>query len=885
MTTWTIDVYEAKSVQGSRLSAMDQRSTCNPMVTVEFGGEKLCSTSQQSNTRDPKWNERLRGESKEGLAKRLPLVFRVQHKPIWGGAESVRTVSFARVFVSPDNAKEPKKRLQLLSNYSQEENGGWIDIAWTAVDHTEKRDREDAEARAKAAMLKSMTPPATTGASPPEPITSKLASPAKKLTVGDKILARDDDGPWRSGIVQEVDAEGLPKIKLEKAKDKDKDTAAKPDEKPADGKPEAKDEAPKVDGKASTVDAAAQAIHAAKLSPNQAHQLALLQQQVGLVPSAVDTELAALVRKKDEAVAAERFLDAQQLKEQIDGYKSLVEQRQGGWRSEAPVASLVRSLRRIEFESGKCIEAGTIGELIGGLVRMGTALFTPAPGDVENYAAAYPSAATGPGSSSSLPPGAITRKQALAATLPAQTGQQQQQQQLDLLYPPHASTMHGSSTVANRAAYTSVARQAPPQRGGHPHNGGGEYMLVIVPQYEMTDGSPAVEFVVRNVAQHDLVAAIKQRLQAISGVPATQQSLAQLLPDGRRQLLDDRRTLASYFVSSGDSLMLTRTAGVTHVSVVIEGRHRARLALPHGSTVLSLKQRILHKENVPVSLQTLEYEGEILHDSKPLSYYGIAGPEPAIRLYQEQLRATPAAAPAGISRRRGDLIKITVLDETDASERRSITMDCLASEQVSSIKQRLAQQGGLPHAMVLTFEGAELGDAYELQEYCVADGAILVAQSKGRTSSPALKTSAARSDSPGLGIVSGGPPQQSEDVTVLQSQVAVMSKQVQTLSQCLENLLHSQQQQHQQQHGDSAGQKVMLDPRTQNSTAALLSDSRALRQAAENEVARVVTLSEPVNRSPRRSSYLLPAVPDITSTGRFQQMKKIAQEHAAVARR
>ncbi|KAJ9465401.1 hypothetical protein DIPPA_00031 [Diplonema papillatum] len=64
----TIDVYEAKSVQGLRLSAMDQRSTCNPMVTVEFGGEKLCSTSQQTNTRNSEWNEGLRGESKASAA-------------------------------------------------------------------------------------------------------------------------------------------------------------------------------------------------------------------------------------------------------------------------------------------------------------------------------------------------------------------------------------------------------------------------------------------------------------------------------------------------------------------------------------------------------------------------------------------------------------------------------------------------------------------------------------------------------------------------------------------------------------------------------------------------------------------------------------------------
>ena len=841
MTTWTVDVYNAKHVQG--LHTTHRGASCNPKVVVEYAGERIGVTSQQNNTRDPSWNDTVRGETKEGIARRAHLTFKVVHRPEWAGADRTNAVSYARVFVSADNNREFRKKLMLKSEVTHEENGGWIEVGWHAVETSDRNRRErsvEDEDKAKEAMLSQMrtSPSLRPGQAPSPKALGGVAS--KKWNVGDKILYRDDDfSQWKTGFVLDLAPDGTPKVQVQKDAKDDKDTT-KPSKSsdskdtPTDSKDtekEKKDE-PKETAKEKEKETMTSPEGVARVvSPNQNYTLNHLIQAgvLGTLPDQLDTELTQLIKRKEQAVASEQYREAQILKEQIEVYKEVKERHKTGWRSEAPVSRLVKAARRIDFESGKCIEAGTIGEVIGGLVRMGSALFTPTTGDVEGYGAAAPPGVTHAVSTSNIIPEA--RELNAIPQMPPS--------------PQHHHHHHHHH------------HHAVPSRPTALHNEG--LSLFVVPQND-----PSVEMCVKNLSLSDSVSDLKARVQAVNGTPTAHQCLTCQMPDGRKVKLEDTRTLGSYGIKSGDVLWASRSTGLVHVQVVVEGRHKARVSLPTTATVMHLKQRIGEKENIPVSMQCVEMDGSLLIDHKTLLSQGVSH-DSVVSVYTR-----PQLQPS-VSRQhtKPNTIHITVIDNT-VSPSRSVTVDCKEEETIVNVRQRLHRYGSMAlQGVCLMHEGAVLSDGYSLREYCIGDGAVLEmvwgvgAQRVGGSVSPRQ----------------GTPNRSTEEMNELRSQMSELAAAVQGVTKVL-----------------AGGERVQPTPHTplyprSPRTAELLSMSKSLRSSAEEDVARVGkqligALDEPLPprtvRSPPRSrfTYGTPSG-DIVSSERFRQMQRVVAQHEA----
>ena len=845
MTSWVFDIYQAKNVLGFRSEHTHRR--CNPKVNIEYAGEKIGSSFQVTDTRDPVWNDVVKGTSKETVGRlRNALTFKIVHKPEYAPHEMV--MSYAKLFVTSDNNKETRKRLQLKSDVTHDENGGWIEVGWRTMDRDEERrkrereerlrededrrkkaqEREDEERRLKEQMLKSLSSPTST-------------SPRSTYKVGDKILFRDDDSqPWKEATVQEISPDGLPRVKLHKPVETE---AAKPT---TDPKLEATAEQKKQTSTDTGVDPA---VPSAKLHPNQAYQLAhLVNTGVGgAARQPFSSELEELMAKKEAAVKAEQYTEAQQLKEKIQGLRDLQEQSRVGWRSEAPVSSLVRAVRRIDFENGKSIEAGTLGELISGLVRMGSSLFTPTPGDVEIYGQAQPQQPA-----VSIPAPSFNNAIPQFESVPTSRGQ-----------------IYSASPASDPAGFNNLNYATPHE------------MTIVVQQLS----EPGVEFVIKNVSPSDTVSVVKLRIQGINGVPSFNQCLSQQLLDGRKRKLEDTRTLSSYGIKSGDTLHISRSSGLSNVIINIEGRHKVRLAVPYNSTVASLKQRIQEKERIPISNQVLEWCGESLIDNRLLTSYGISstsvlnmydggGVESGYSQSQSQSRSPSP---------RSHVLKITIIDETlpyinDKNDihhvgripYKMLTIDCRSSETVGSVKNRLYSQAGMPTPSTfdLFFNNSPLRENYTLQECCIHDGCSLSAMLLS-------------------GGYEGGGVEISSGVN-LQEQVVSMTRQMNELQSKNEQLVHVVENMA-TRFQPSYQQSPLLDARSQI-TSELLSHSKALRSVAESEVERASNqfgnLDIPVQRSslrspPRKSQSPL-STSDIIGSDRFKQMQKIALERNGI---
>eukprot|EP01060_Flectonema_neradi_P006334 TRINITY_DN14265_c0_g1_i1.p1 TRINITY_DN14265_c0_g1~~TRINITY_DN14265_c0_g1_i1.p1 ORF type:complete len:855 (+),score=143.95 TRINITY_DN14265_c0_g1_i1:48-2612(+) len=849
MTSWVLDIYQAKNILGFRSENSYRR--CNPKVNVEYAGEKIGSSFQVMDSKDPVWNDVIKGTSKETVGRlRNPLTFKVVHKPEYAPHETV--LSYAKLFITSDNSKESRKRLQLKSDTTQDENGGWIEVGWKALDKEEERrrtereerlrededrrkkaqEREDEERKLKEQMLKNLTSP-------------KSGSPRSTYRVGDKIQFRDDDTlPWKEGTVQEISPDGLPRVKLQKSTTETKpaEPTKTENEKPAEQKKQT-----------STDTGVDPAIPSAKLHPNQAYQLAQIV-NMGIGASSrqpYSSEIEELTAKKEAAVKAERYAEAQEIKEKITGLRGLQEQSRAGWRTEAPVSSLVRAVRRIDFENGKCIEAGTLGEVIGGLVRMGSSLFVPTPGDVEAY---------GPAQSQVVP-----SQQPQFESIPTSRGH--------ITSSPSPAPVSMDSVNMNTISYTA------------PHE-----MSIVVQQ--LTE--PGVEFVIKSVSPSDTISTIKLRIQGINGVPSTSQCLSQQLPDGRKRKLEDSRTLSSYGVRSGDILQISRSSGLSHVIVNIEGRQKVRITMPYNGTVLSLKQRLQEKERIPVSNQVIEWCGEVLVDHRQLSSYGLS-PTSVLNMYDGSgtdfgSNSIPRQTRVSTSPQQSfQILKLSIVDETlpynnhhvnvqhvNRVPYKILTIDCRPTDTIESVKERLYAQAGMPipSNFELLFNNSPLRDSYTLQESCIHNGCTLTAVLVSRS-----YTGDVGGD--GGGVV------ETSNVGGLQEQVATMTRQMDELRSrndqlvtAVENMatrLHTP-------HWQGSQQSPLLDSRSQL-TSEVLSHSKALRSVAESEVARVsnqlgnldIPLQRNSLRSPPRTNRT-PLGSEIIGSERFRQMQKVALE-------
>eukprot|EP01064_Diplonema_japonicum_P014182 TRINITY_DN2173_c0_g1_i1.p1 TRINITY_DN2173_c0_g1~~TRINITY_DN2173_c0_g1_i1.p1 ORF type:complete len:1007 (+),score=223.57 TRINITY_DN2173_c0_g1_i1:353-3022(+) len=511
----------------------------------------------------------------------------------------------------------------------------------------------------------------------------------------------------------------------------------------------------------------------------------------------VDKKIAELLRKKQEAVNDERYLEAQRLKEEIDAFQKQAERSFEKSRTTIATGGKVTIVRRLDLASGRVISVGDVGEVISAPGKPAVVQFAAADvcfatdgDDVEPIKA--PVSSTIPGLPSAVAreaahrqavadapvqkefiqgapvrskrliqfengksvekgalgyaikvPGSLAIVKVNGCVFSVDDGDVElytEPKKVSISEPPRvyeAPRMSGdvsipwvevpqhiSLTPGREFRQTEVPMHTPSSMGHVaypeqsygmnvdvtelPQVAQGQYHVVVCP----ADG---VDIVIRNIHPQDTVMKLKRLVQKANNVAASQQCLSQELVNGSMCTLDDRRTLASYDVRTGDRLVLTIPTGVVPISFRLpNGRLCKMSGVKLDDTVLAVKRKIHDIANIPISRQRLVLgsTGEELQDRKTLSMSKVvAGSE--VFIEEKDGRKTGAV--------RVGALRLHVIDEIGDRESRtfgrSLPLHCSADDTVMSAKRFLGGRLGIgAQALELRHHGVPLRDMQKMRD-------------------------------------------------------------------------------------------------------------------------------------------------------------------------
>jgi ubiquitin len=129
------------------------------------------------------------------------------------------------------------------------------------------------------------------------------------------------------------------------------------------------------------------------------------------------------------------------------------------------------------------------------------------------------------------------------------------------------------------------------------------------------------EVIVVSMNNSATVAALKEKIEDIMGIPADNQGL---IFAGRQ--LEDRQTLNSYNIQPESTILVVRNAHLSTGMIYVKTLTGKTIEIPcqSASTVAAVKLKILEHEGIPTDQQRLIFAGRQLEDGKHLYDYGIS---------------------------------------------------------------------------------------------------------------------------------------------------------------------------------------------------------------------------------------------------------------------
>ena len=127
------------------------------------------------------------------------------------------------------------------------------------------------------------------------------------------------------------------------------------------------------------------------------------------------------------------------------------------------------------------------------------------------------------------------------------------------------------------------------------------------------------EGITLEVEESDTLGDVKIKIQAITGIPADQQSLSYNLDPWRK--MEDSHTLSDYNIKN-ESIIYLRLK----ITLLVETQSKKTITLHNvdlSDTIKKLKAMIQDKEGIPADQQILIFEGRVLEDEHILSDYRI----------------------------------------------------------------------------------------------------------------------------------------------------------------------------------------------------------------------------------------------------------------------
>eukprot|EP01059_Diplonema_ambulator_P011281 TRINITY_DN21231_c1_g1_i1.p1 TRINITY_DN21231_c1_g1~~TRINITY_DN21231_c1_g1_i1.p1 ORF type:complete len:994 (+),score=272.07 TRINITY_DN21231_c1_g1_i1:692-3673(+) len=497
----------------------------------------------------------------------------------------------------------------------------------------------------------------------------------------------------------------------------------------------------------------------------------------------VDKKIVELMKKKQEAVKDERYIDAQKIKDEIDALRKATKEKKKKEETAITTGSKIIVTRRLDLASGRVVAAGDVGEVVAAPgkpavvqfkesdvcfaadvddvepIQLPAAAVIPGlPSSVAKEAAQRQAIADAPVQKEFIQGGAVRAKRLIqfengksvekgalgyaikvpgslavvkvhGAVFSVDEGDvelyKEPERRVTISETPVRATVGDVSIpwveVPQHISLTSGTeyRHAEPPHVPYDDSFGGvhvtsvpvppgQYSVVISP----TDG---VDIVIRNIHPQDTVSKLKRCIQKANNIAPSQQCLSQELVNGSMCVLDDRRSLASYDVRSGDRLMLTIPTGVVPVTFRLPNGKLCKLSgVRLEDTVLAVKRKIHDIANIPITRQrlVLASTGDELVDRKTLSACRVgAGSE----VFIEEKDAKRSGSV------RVGALRLCVVDEIgDKDSRtygRSLPLHCSADDTVMSAKRFLGGRLGIaPQALELRHHGVPLRDMQRMRD-------------------------------------------------------------------------------------------------------------------------------------------------------------------------
>ncbi|XP_012505618.1 PREDICTED: 2'-5'-oligoadenylate synthase-like protein isoform X1 [Propithecus coquereli] len=142
------------------------------------------------------------------------------------------------------------------------------------------------------------------------------------------------------------------------------------------------------------------------------------------------------------------------------------------------------------------------------------------------------------------------------------------------------------------------------------------------------------------VNPYESIKTIKEKIQGSAAYSGLQR-LSFQEPGSERQLLKSRSCLADYGIFFNSRISRLETVS-TEIQVFVKkhdgGSHAYAIEL--NSVVWALKRQIEYRQGLPTKQQQLQFQGEVLHDSQRLGYYGIQDSDTLVLSVKAQFPAS-----------------------------------------------------------------------------------------------------------------------------------------------------------------------------------------------------------------------------------------------------
>ncbi|KAJ9467718.1 Polyubiquitin [Diplonema papillatum] len=315
MASLTVHLDRGTSVKGTYLNRREANIPTNPKVYVIIEGKVVGASEKVERTRDPEWDATFEcTDLPAGTSSDTPMTLRVAHANNYGGEELI--VGYATVKIGQGAGGKPQE-LKLLSEDTKEEHGGALFLKWDFKEGPkEKPPAPAAEAVKEAKKTPEPAPPAVApAAKEPEKAPSAILADLERQD-------REDQKRGLAGVAGLPAADRLPgpAAAAASAQQAKPTVAVARPEAPQANLPPQRPPTPTHQQLLASASAAPQHIPlpVAQQQDPDAAPAAAQPPPPQSQPSTVDLQVQRLTARKLDAVKQERYLEAQQLKEEIE---------------------------------------------------------------------------------------------------------------------------------------------------------------------------------------------------------------------------------------------------------------------------------------------------------------------------------------------------------------------------------------------------------------------------------------------------------------------------------------------------------------------------------------------------------------------------------------